>query len=218
MPRKCRTLNMRHQKTQRVWFQRYTAVFSSCFKKWHELVNWVHVIYLNVYWPLFVGSKRLQDYNETYFFTTKQVSLNVIVWSCTLKIYIKQKLVKIQFLLNIYIFLLNIYICIHMYIYIYIYIYMYMHISLSLPGGAIGKEPACRDIRNTGSILGSGRPPGGGHSNPLHYSCLENPIDRGAWWATVYRIAKRLTWLKWLSMHAHSYVFIIANRSCLTLW
>ena len=70
---------------------------------------------------------------------------------------------------------------------------MYMHISLSLPSGAIGEKPACRDIRDTGSILGSGRPTGGGHSNPLYYSCLENPIDRGAWWATVYRVAKRLT-------------------------
>ena len=38
-----------------------------------------------------------------------------------------------------------------------------------------------------GSILGSGRSSGGGHDNPLQYSCLENPMDRGAWWATVHR-------------------------------
>ena len=46
------------------------------------------------------------------------------------------------------------------------------------------------DIRDTGSILGSGRSPGGGHGNPLQYSCLENPIDRGAWWATVGGVAE----------------------------
>ena len=43
------------------------------------------------------------------------------------------------------------------------------------------------------SIPGLGRSPGGGHGNPLQYSCLENPMDRGAWWATVHGIAKSLT-------------------------
>ena len=43
------------------------------------------------------------------------------------------------------------------------------------------------DIRDTSSVLGLGRSPGGGHSNPLQYFCLENPMDRGAWWATVHR-------------------------------
>ena len=38
------------------------------------------------------------------------------------------------------------------------------------------------DLRDEGSIFGSGGSPGGGHGNPLQYSCLENPIDRGAWW------------------------------------
>ena len=46
------------------------------------------------------------------------------------------------------------------------------------------------DTRDSGSILGSGRFPGGGHGNPLQYSCLENPLDRGAWRATVHRVAK----------------------------
>ena len=41
------------------------------------------------------------------------------------------------------------------------------------------------DIRDMDSIHGLGRSPGGGHGNPLQYSCLENPMDRGAWWATV---------------------------------
>jgi len=51
------------------------------------------------------------------------------------------------------------------------------------------------DIRDTGSILGSRRSPGEGHGNPLHYSCLENPMDRGTWWATVHRVAKSQTGL-----------------------
>ena len=58
-----------------------------------------------------------------------------------------------------------------------------------------------RDIRDEGSIPGSGRSPGGEHSNPLQYSCLENPMDRGAWRATVHRVAKSQTRLKQLSMH-----------------
>ena len=57
------------------------------------------------------------------------------------------------------------------------------------------------DIRNSDSIPGLGRSPGGGHSNPLQYSCLENPLDRGAWWATVHGVAKRQTWVKGLSTH-----------------
>ena len=54
------------------------------------------------------------------------------------------------------------------------------------------KNPPAKagDMRDTGSISGSGRSPGGGHGNPLQYSCLENPRDRGAWWATVHGVAK----------------------------
>ena len=54
------------------------------------------------------------------------------------------------------------------------------------------------DMRDVYSIPGSGRSPGGGHGNPLQYSCLETPIDRGAWWATVHRVAKSWTRLKQL--------------------
>ena len=53
----------------------------------------------------------------------------------------------------------------------------------------------CRRRRSCNSILGSGRFPGGGHSNPLQYSCLENTMDRGSWQATVHRVAKSQTWL-----------------------
>ena len=56
----------------------------------------------------------------------------------------------------------------------------------------MGKESAYNagDAGDTGSIPGSGKFPGGGNGNPHQYSCLENPMDRGAWWATVYRIAE----------------------------
>ena len=47
-----------------------------------------------------------------------------------------------------------------------------------------------KDTRDAGSIPGSGRSPGEGNGNPLQYSCLENPMDRGAWWATVHAVSK----------------------------
>ena len=63
------------------------------------------------------------------------------------------------------------------------------------------KNPAANagDIRDMGSIPGSGRYPVGGHDNPLQYSCLENPMERGAWWVTVQGITKSWTRLKRLS-------------------
>ena len=58
------------------------------------------------------------------------------------------------------------------------------------------------DIRNVGSIPGLERSPGGGYGNLLQYSCLENPIDRGAWRATVHLVTKSQTWQKLLSTQA----------------
>ena len=55
------------------------------------------------------------------------------------------------------------------------------------------------DVRDTGLILGAGRSPREGHGNPLQYSCLENPTDRGAWRATVHEVTESQTWLKRLS-------------------
>ena len=60
------------------------------------------------------------------------------------------------------------------------------------------------DIRDRGSIPGSERSPGGGNGKPLQYSCLENFMDRGAWQATVHRVAKSRTQLKQLSTHTHT--------------
>ena len=59
------------------------------------------------------------------------------------------------------------------------------------------------DVGNLGSIPGLGRYPGVGNSNPLQYSYLKNPMDRGAWQATVHGVAKSQTQLKQLSTHAH---------------
>ena len=67
---------------------------------------------------------------------------------------------------------------------------------MGFSGGASGKEPTCQfrlDVRDAGSILGSERSPGGGHGNPLQYSCLENPMDREAWRATVPGVAQSRT-------------------------
>ena len=63
---------------------------------------------------------------------------------------------------------------------------------------ASGREPSAiaGDKRHMGLIPGSGRSPGGGHGNPLQYSCLENPMDKGAWQATVHRAAKSWAGLK----------------------
>ena len=68
-------------------------------------------------------------------------------------------------------------------------------IRTGFPGGASGKNrPASAgDVRDAGSVPGSGRSPGGEHGNPLQYSCLENPTDRGAWWATVHKVSKSRT-------------------------
>ena len=74
-------------------------------------------------------------------------------------------------------------------------------LPLGFPGGSDSKESTC-NTGDLGSIPELGRSPGGGHGNPLQYFCLENPMERGAWRATVYRVAKSQTWLKRLSMHA----------------
>ena len=63
---------------------------------------------------------------------------------------------------------------------------------LGFPGGSDGKESA-HNAGDLGSISGSGRSPGEGNGNPLQYSCLENPMDRGAWRATVHEVAKSRT-------------------------
>ena len=79
------------------------------------------------------------------------------------------------------------------------------------PGGASSKESSChcRDPRDMGSISGSGGSPGEGNGNPLQCSCLENSMDRGAWWATVHGVAKSQTQL---SMHTHTHLRPVVSR------
>ena len=69
------------------------------------------------------------------------------------------------------------------------------------PGGSEDKALAC-NAGDPGSIPGLGRSPGEGNGNPLQYSCLENPMDRGTEWATVHGVAKSQTWLSdFTSLH-----------------
>jgi len=66
-----------------------------------------------------------------------------------------------------------------------------------------------------GSIPGPGRFPREGHGNPLQYSCLGNPMDRGGRWATVHGVSKSQTWLKWFSTHAPQWWFGKVEESVL---
>ena len=68
---------------------------------------------------------------------------------------------------------------------------------MGFPGGSVGKESAFNagDTVDESLIPESGRCPGGGHGNPLQYSSLEDPMDRGAWWATVPGVVKSQTQL-----------------------
>ena len=70
----------------------------------------------------------------------------------------------------------------------------------------MGKNPTANEgeIRDAGLIPRFGKSPEGGHSNPFQYSCLENPMYRGAWQATIHRVAKSRTWrlLRGLNTHA----------------
>ena len=68
-------------------------------------------------------------------------------------------------------------------------------VLMGFPGGTNGKEPACQwqRLKRLSFDPWSGRAPGGGHGNPLQYSCLENSMDRGAWQAAVHKVAKSHT-------------------------
>ena len=74
---------------------------------------------------------------------------------------------------------------------------------MGFPDGPSGKNLPTNvgDIKDAGSISGSGKSPEGGHGNPLQYSCLKNSLDRGAWWATVHRVTTSQTQL---NTHTHT--------------
>ena len=83
----------------------------------------------------------------------------------------------------------------------------YVHYRASQVRLVLKNTPAnAGDIRDVGSVPGLGRSPGAGHGKPLLCSWLENLMDRGAWQATVYRVVKSRTWLKWLSTHVHRHI------------
>ena len=75
--------------------------------------------------------------------------------------------------------------------------------SMDFPGGSDGKNLPVLQKTQVWS-LGREDSLGEGNGYPLQYSCLKNPMDRGAWWATIHGVAKSQTWLKWLSMHTRS--------------
>ena len=87
-----------------------------------------------------------------------------------------------------------------------IYNTVLLTVNTDFPSGSAGKESTCNvgDTGDLGLIPRSRRFPGGGHGNPLQYSCQENPMDRGDWWATVHGVTKNRTQLKWLSLAHHS--------------
>ena len=81
---------------------------------------------------------------------------------------------------------------------------------MGFPGGSVVKNPSVKvGVADEGSIPRSGRSLGEGPGNPFQYSCLEHLRDKGAWQATVYRVAKCQTRLKWLITHMHKQVNII---------
>ena len=69
--------------------------------------------------------------------------------------------------------------------------YLYLPL-MGFPDGSDGKDSAC-NVGDLGSVPGLGRSPGEGNGYPLQYSCLENPMDRGVWWATLHGIVKSQT-------------------------
>ena len=87
------------------------------------------------------------------------------------------------------------------------------------PDGSEVTMSAC-NVGDLGSIPGSGRSPGEGNGNPLQYSCLENPMDGGAWWATVYAVAKRRTQLSnfTFTFHFHALEKEMATHSSVLAW
>ena len=91
--------------------------------------------------------------------------------------------------------------------------------QVCFPGGLVMKNLPAGDARDVGSIPGSGRSPGEGKGSPLQCSCLENPRDRGAWWAavygvTVYGVSQSWTPLKRLSSSSNNVSFL---ETCFSL-
>ena len=89
---------------------------------------------------------------------------------------------------------------------------MHIHIPGASLGGSVVKKPLV-NAGDQGLIPESGRYPGEGNGNPFQYSCLENPMDRGAWWALVHGVANSRTQLKQLSTHSHPVLVTVATKT-----
>ena len=81
-------------------------------------------------------------------------------------------------------------------------IFLTLIFNLGFPHGSVVKNPLA-NAGGTGSIPGSGRSPGEGNGNPLQHSCLENPMDRGDWWAIIHGVAKESDMTLWLNNKQH---------------
>ena len=94
--------------------------------------------------------------------------------------------------------------------------YFILNRPTGFPGGSAGKETAC-NAGNPGFIPGSGRYPGQGHGNPLQYSCLRNPMYRGAWRSTVHedKLTNESDMAEWLT-HIHKQANMLCNYHPLT--
>ena len=92
-----------------------------------------------------------------------------------------------------------------------------LKLDLSFPVSSVLKNPPANagDIRDKGSIPGLGKYPRGGHGNPLQYSCLENPMHREAWRATIHNITKSRTQLRQFSIHTHAKDGVITSKRSL---
>ena len=101
---------------------------------------------------------------------------------------------------------------------VYLKISVIVFFILGFPGGSVGKESAC-NMEDMGLAPRLGRSPGGGHGNPLQYSCLENPVDSGGWWAAVLGLQR--VGHDWMTKHSTQlssslfllYIFSLLNFS-----
>ena len=93
-----------------------------------------------------------------------------------------------------------------------LHIITHLILTTDFPGGSVGKESACKsgDAGDMGSIPGWRRSLGGEHGNPLQYSCLENPVDNGAWRDTIHSVAKSR---RRLSTHTHMHAVLSTTLS-----
>ena len=135
--------------------------------------------------PLFYSLFLWVDLKEFFSDSTYKWYLEAFVFLC-LAYFTLHNVLKLQILLHA-----RAHTHTHIHTHIFVHLYSASQMALvvkNLPANAGG-------IRDMGLISGSGRSPGGGHGNPLQYSCLENLMNRGAWWATIHGITNNQTWL-----------------------